>query len=438
MSDIAEPPAIKRRHVAAAVAGNALEFYDFTTYSFFSASIGQAFFPSGPGGLSGTEFGSLMLSLGTFGAGFLLRPVGGLVIGHYADRVGRRPAMLFSFALMGVAILALAFIPSYSAIGLAAPLLAIAARLTQGFALGGEVGPTTAYLVEAAPKHLRGLYASWQSASQSLAAMTGGTVGFLLSLTLESHDLKVWGWRIAFVLGALTLPFGLYIRSSLPETLHAPDHLPDYALEQSNLWQIVKDHARPIVLGLMILIGGTVATYVLNYMTTFAQTNLRMAASPSFAATLVNGLFGLIASLAGGWLSDVVGRRWMMIVPRVLFFIAAYPVFVLIVDERSTTALLTGTALLSILLNISTGAFYVGFTELLPKRVRGVVFATVYATAISLFGGTTQIFVAWLMHVTGNNLAMSWYLLFATAVCLIAMFAMEETAPVRLAREPAA
>src|SRR6185437_2597171 len=207
--------------------------------------------------------------------------------------------------------------------------------------------------------------------------------------------------------------------------LHAPDHLPDYALEQSNLWQIVKDHARPIVLGLMILIGGTVATYVLNY----------MAASPSFAATLVNGLFGLIASLAGGWLSDVVGRRWMMIVPRVLFFIAAYPVFVLIVDERSTTALLTGTALLSILLNISTGAFYVGFTELLPKRVRGVVFATVYATAISLFGGTTQIFVAWLMHVTGNNLAMSWYLLFATAEC---MFAMEETAPVRLAREPAA
>src|SRR6185437_15317487 len=139
--------------------------------------------------------------------------------------------------------------------------------------------------------------------------------------------------------------------------------------------------------------------------------------------------------LAGGWLSDVVGRRWMMIVPRVLFFIAAYPVFVLIVDERSTTALLTGTALLSILLNISTGAFYVGFTELLPKRVRGVVFATVYATAISLFGGTTQIFVAWLMHVTGNNLAMSWYLLFATAEC---MFAMEETAPVRLAREPAA
>jgi len=435
VSDAAAAPVIKRRHVAAAVAGNALEFYDFTTYTFFSASIGQAFFPSGPGGLLQTEFGSLMLSLGTFGAGFLLRPVGGIVIGHYADRVGRRPAMLISFTLMGIAILALAFIPSYSSIGLAAPLLAIAARLAQGFALGGEVGPTTAYLVESAPPSLRGLYASWQSASQSLAAMTGGTVGFLLSLSLSSGDLKMWGWRIAFALGALTLPFGLYIRASLPESLHTPDHLPDY--EHSSLWQIVKDHRRTIVLGLMILTGGTVATYVLNYMTTFAQTNLKMAASPSFAATLVNGAFGLVASLAGGWLSDLVGRRWLMILPRVLFFLAAYPVFVLIVDQRSTTALLAGTALLSILLNISAGAFYVGFTEMLPKRVRGLVFATVYATAISVFGGTTQIFVAWLMHVTGNNLAMSWYLLFATGLSLIAMFLMEETAPVRIAKVPA-
>ncbi len=264
--------------------------------------------------------------------------------------------------------------------------------------------------------------------------MTGGTVGFVLSLTLSSGDLKEWGWRIAFVLGALTLPFGLYIRSSLPETLHSPDHLPEY--ESVGLWRTVTDHARPIVLGLMILTGGTVATYVLNYMTTFAQTNLKMAASPSFAATLVNGLFGLAASLAGGWLSDLAGRRWMMIVPRVLFLLAAYPVFVLIVEQRSTTALLAGTALLSILLNISSGAFYVGFTEMLPKRVRGLVFATVYATAISVFGGTTQIFVAWLMHVTRNNLAMSWYLLFATALSLIAMFLMDETAPVRTAKAP--
>ncbi|HXC56087.1 MAG TPA: MFS transporter [Rhizomicrobium sp.] len=429
VTDIAalEPVTVKRRHVTAAVVGNALEFYDFTTYSFFAAAIGHAFFPTGPGGLSNTEFGSLMLSLGTFGAGFALRPIGGIVIGHYADRIGRRPAMLLSFTLMGLAILALAFIPSYSRIGLAAPLLAIAARLAQGFALGGEVGPSTAYLVEAAPPLRRGLYASWQSASQSLAAMAGGTVGVVLALNLSPENLEVYGWRIAFVLGALTLPFGLYIRRSLPETLHAPDHLPDYV--PPGLLRILRDHFRPILLGFMILTGGTVATYVLNYMTTFARTTLHLGASPSFAATLVNGLFGVLASLAGGLLSDRFGRRGLMIVPRGLFLLAAWPVFFLIVAQHSTSALLLGTAVLSILLNVSSGAFYVAFIEILPKRVRGVVFATVYATAIAVFGGTTQPMVALLMHVTGNPLAMAWYLMAATAVSLVAMLLMEESAP---------
>ncbi len=426
-----EPVPILRRHVAAAVAGNALEFYDFTTYSFFSAAIGQAFFPTGPHGLLDTEFGSLMFSLGTFGAGFLLRPVGGILIGHYADRVGRRPAMLFSFTLMGVAILALAFIPSYSRIGIAAPLLAIAARLAQGFALGGEVGPTTAYLVESAPTHLRGLYASWQSASQSIASMTGGTVGFVLALTLSAGDLQTYGWRIAFLLGALTLPFGLYIRASLPETLHDDDHLPHYDIDTASVWDIVRDHARPIVLGLMILTSGTIGTYTLQYMTTFAQHDLHMAAKPSFAAALVNGLVGLFASLAGGYLSDLGGRRIVMIAPRIVYLVAILPMFMMIVDQRSTLALLGGTAVLSILLNISTGAFYVGFSEMLPRRVRGVIFATVYASAIAVFGGTTQPFIAWLIHVTNNPLASAWYLLGATGLGLVAMILMEETAPVK-------
>lgn len=436
MSDIivTEPPLIRRRHVTAAVIGNALEFYDFTTYAFFSVAIGQAFFPSGPGGLTSTEFGSLMASLGTFGAGFILRPLGGLLIGSYADRVGRRPAMLFSFTLMGLSILVLALIPPYRQIGFVAPVLAVIARMLQGFALGGEVGPTTAYLVEAAPERQRGLYASWQSASQSISAMVGGSVGVLLAMSLTVAHLDEYGWRIAFLLGALTLPFGLYIRRSLPETLHVPDHLPHKEDARSGFFGILRDHFRAILIGLMILMGGTVATYVLNYMTTYARTTLHMGASPSFAATLVNGLFGLIASLAGGWLSDIFGRRRLMLVPRFAALFSVYPIFLLIVYQRSATALLVGTALLSILLNISSGAFYVAFAETLPKRVRGGIFATVYATSIAVFGGTTQPLIAWLIHVTGNPLAPSWYLLFATALSVIAMLMMIESAPVHLAR----
>src|SRR6185295_5850121 len=215
-----------------------------------------------------TEFGSLMASLGTFGAGFILRPVGGIVIGGYADRVGRRPAMLASFTLMGFSILALALIPSYRSIGIAAPILAVLARMLQGFALGGEVGPTTAYLVEAAPERSRGLYASWQSGSQSISSMVGGGVGVILAMTLSASGLDEYGWRIAFLLGALTLPFGLVIRRSLPETLHAPDYMEHYA--GTGFWRIVVDHLRPIVLGLVVLAGSTIATYVLTYMTTFA------------------------------------------------------------------------------------------------------------------------------------------------------------------------
>jgi MFS family permease len=429
-----EPVTIRRRHVMAAVIGNALEFYDFTTYAFFSVAIGQAFFPSGPGGLTTTEFGSLMASLGTFGAGFILRPIGGLVIGSYADRIGRRPAMLLSFTLMGLAILALALIPSYRSIGVVAPILAVAARMLQGFALGGEVGPTTAYLVEAAPERQRGLYASWQSASQSIASMVGGGVGVILAMALSVAHLDEYGWRIAFLLGALTLPFGLYIRRSLPETLHAPDHLPENEAARRGFFGVIADHFRAIVIGLMILMGGTVSTYVLNYMTTFARTTLHMGASPSFAATLVNGLFGLIASLAGGWLSDIFGRRRLMLIPRFAALVGIYPIFLLIVYQRSTTALLVGTALLSLLLNISSGAFYVAFAETLPKRVRGVIFATVYATSIALFGGTTQPLIAWLIHVTGNPLAPSWYLVFATLLSVIAMLMMTESAPVHLSR----
>src|SRR5476651_860726 len=156
-------PALKRRHVAAATIGNALEFYDFLTYAFFSIQIGHAFFPAQ------SAYGSLMLSLATFGAGFVTRPIGALVIGAYADRVGRRPAMMLCFILIGCSIVAMALIPTYATIGVAAPILAVVARMAQGFSLGGEIGSNSAYLMEIAPTEKRGQIIAWQGASQSLA-----------------------------------------------------------------------------------------------------------------------------------------------------------------------------------------------------------------------------------------------------------------------------
>src|SRR5215469_14751354 len=237
------------RAAFAATIGNMLEFYDFITYSFFAIQIGHAFFPAQ------SEYGSLMLSLATFGAGFVTRPIGGIVLGIYSDRIGRRPAMLLSFALMGAAILTISLTPSYNSIGLAAPVIVIIARMAQGFALGGEVGPTTAYLMEIASPRRRALVVSWQPTSQEIAATAGALVGVILSATLAPEALESYGWRIAFLLGAACLPFGLWMRSSLPETIGSGEG----TAESSSHLALARRHIRVIVLALMILASGTIA-----------------------------------------------------------------------------------------------------------------------------------------------------------------------------------
>ncbi len=415
-------PALNFRSVLAATLGNMLEFYDFITFSFFAIQIGHAFFPSE------SQFASLMASLATFGAGFLTRPIGALVIGAYSDRVGRCPAMVLSFAMMGSAIIVLALIPPYDSIGIAAPILAITARLVQGFSLGGEVGPTTAYLLEAAPIGRRGLTVAWQPASQQIAATAGALVGLILWETMTSAALQSYGWRIAFLIGALTLPFGLWIRSNLPETIHLQE-TGTSAVQHSQRRSAVHANIRLLTLGLLIVASGTIITYVTQYMTTYAENTLHVAPDLAFATTVVANGAGIVAALFGGWLADDVGRRSIMIWPQCAVLIITLPIFSWIVDTHSATALIAGFGVLSFVNTLPYTAFYVSFAEALPKTIRGSAFATIYAIAVASFGGTAQLIVTWLIHATGNALAPAWYMLFATAVGLIAMFLMRETMP---------
>lgn len=404
-----------------ATIGNMLEFYDFITFAFFAVQIGRTFFPSH------SAYASLMGALATFGAGFITRPLGGIVIGLYSDRAGRKPAMILSFTLMGVAIIVLALTPSYESIGIAAPVIAILARMVQGFSLGGEVGPTTAYLLESAAPHRRGFAVSWQPASQEIAATIGAVVGLVLSSTLSPAALDAYGWRIAFLLGAVTLPFGLWMRTRMAETMHLPEeaaaHLPP---AQTGVWRA---HTRVFVLGLLILASGTIATYVTKYMTTYAETTLQVAPSLAFAASVAGNALGFAGALLGGWLADRYGRRPLMVWPQLTALLLTYPVFLWIVDTKSPAALLGGFGLLSLIGTIPYTAFYAAMTESLPKRIRGGAFAILYAAAITTFGGTAQLVVTWLLHVTGNALAPAWYLLFSGTVGLIAMILMRETAP---------
>jgi MFS family permease len=423
--DVAGAPrqAITRGQITAAVIGNALEFYDFTVYTVFAVDIGKAFFPTHD------AFGSLMLSLATFGVGFVTRPIGAVVIGAIADRVGRRPAMLLTFALMGAAIVGLASTPGYASIGIAAPILAVLFRMIQGFALGGELGPVMAFLIEASPPGRRGFVGSWQSASQSIASLVGGAVGVFLAWKLSEHALEAYGWRVAFWIGALVLPFGLLIRRALPETLHHHE-TPSSAHPDSASFMA---HAPVLILGVGAIMCFTTSTYVRLYLTTYAHTTLHMSDQAAYGASLVNGAAGIVFTLLGGWLSDHVGRKPAMIVPLAAYLVVTYPVFWLIVRNHDAATLWTGTAVISALGSMSTGAALIWLAEALRKEIRSTAVGAVYAVTVATFGGVTQPLIAWMIHVTDQPLAPAFYLMVTTLIGLAAMIAMTETAPGKLA-----
>ncbi|HLJ38397.1 MAG TPA: MFS transporter [Steroidobacteraceae bacterium] len=416
-------PRRRKRDFVAVVIGNGLEFYDFIAYAFFALQISHTFFPASTPGTS------LLLSLATFGAGFLMRPLGAAVLGRFADIHGRRPAMLVSFTLMGIGMVGLALTPSYGSIGLAAPLLVIAWRLLQGFSVGGEVGPSLAYLVEAAPPERRGLYSSLQPMTADAAACCAGLVGLTLSSLLTPERLDVFGWRIAFLLGAAIVPVGLILRRALPETLTQPEPLP--AADGS-----ASSYRRVAVLGFGMLASGTVIGYVQDYFTTYAADTLGMSPQLAFAATLVSAFSMMCCDPLGGWLSDRLGRRPVMILSTALLAGCTYPAFFAIVHFKSAAVLYGCCVLLGLLTGLNQGPVVAALAESLPRRVRAGTLSLVYALAIAVFGGTTQFAVKWLLRESGNALAPGWYMLAAALVGLASMSLLRESAPVR--RPPSA
>ena len=357
-------PSMRRRVIAGTTIGNALEFFDFTVFTFLMLVIGPLFFPAASG------YGQLLLTTATFGVGFLMRPVGGMLIGSYADRHGRRAAMTLTLWLMGLGCGLIALAPTYAQMGIAGPVIMVLARLIQGFAAGGEVGASTTLLVEHAPPSRRGFYSSWQFGSQSLGVMLGALVVALLTAALTPEQMKDWGWRVPFVIGILTVPVGAYIRRNLEETLE-PQPAPGAARARSDhqpLRRVLAGHKGAVAKGILLVIGGMVCAQIIGfYMPAYANKELGLPATSTLSASVVLGAIGFVAAPFVGLLADRVGRKRVIFWARAATVAALLPCFQWLVSAPSSARLMTVIALLAILLALQTAPVITMLPELFPS-----------------------------------------------------------------------
>ena len=396
--------------VIATCAGNALEWFDIAIYGFFAVYIGKHFFPAV------NETVSLLLTFGTFGASYLVRPLGGMVLGAYADRRGRKAALIASVGLMMVGTAIIALVPDYATLGLAAPLAVFAARLIQGFSAGGEFGASTAMLIEHAP-HRRGFLASWQFATQGLATLLAASFGYGLARLMPPADLAAWGWRLPFFFGLLIGPVGLYLRRFIED---AEDFTHSVRTE-TPVRDVLQHQKRLVLTAIGLLTVSTAVNYLLQYVPTYAIRELHLPAATGFAATMLGGVILTVVTPFAGHLSDRIGRRTQMAWTAALFLASAYPGFLWATDHPGAVSLFGLIAWLALLKSIYFGALPALMAEIFPTATRATGMSIGYNIGVAVFGGFTPAIVTWLLSATGDKGAPSYWLIFTAMVSLSAL-----------------
>ncbi len=389
--------------------GNFLEMFDFFLFGFYASYIAKAFFPAG------NEFASLMLTFMTFGAGFLMRPLGAIVLGAYIDRVGRRRGLITTLAIMAVGTILIAFVPAYATIGLIAPVLILIGRLLQGFSAGVELGGVSVYLSEMAPPDQKGFYVAWQSGSQQVAIIVAALIGYVLNLYLMPQEMSDWGWRVPFFIGSLIVPFLFVIRRSLQETeaflkrTHHPT-VPEIFASIVNNWRVV-------LAGMLMVVMTTVSFYLITvYTPTFGKSVLKLSITDALVVTFCVAISNLFWLPVMGAVSDRIGRRPILLGFTVLTIVTAYPALSWLVANPSFERMLLVELWLSFLYGGYNGAMVVALTEIVPASVRTVGFSLAYSLATALFGGFTPAVSTMLIEMTGDNAAPGLWMTFA-AVC---------------------
>jgi metabolite-proton symporter len=392
--------------------GNFLEMYDFIVYGYYATYIANTFFPTA------SEFASLMLSLMTFGVGYLMRPVGAIVLGAYIDRKGRRQGLIVTLGLMAIGTLTIAVTPGYATIGLAAPLIIVAGRLLQGLSAGVELGGVSVYLAEIATPGHRGFYCSWQSASQQLAVVFTAVLGLALTVNLTAGQMSAWGWRVPLLVGCLIIPIILWLRRSLEETdaftrmAHHPRRVADVLRVVVANWQLVS-------IGMLLVAFTTTTFYLITaYTPTFGRQALHLQPWQTFVVTLCVGLSNFIWLPIAGALSDRIGRRPLLFLAPALTMATAYPAMSWLVAAPTLNKLLVVELWLSFLFGVYNGAMVPFLTEIMPVEVRTAAFSLAYSLATAIFGGFTPAICTYLIEQTGNRAAPAVWLSVAALVSL--------------------
>lgn len=421
------------RNIVAAVIGNALEWYDFLVFAFMTPIIAKLFFPQDPN-IPGSELNSILMTTAVFGVGFFMRPVGGIVLGLYGDKKGRKAAMVMVTSLMAVSIGLITVAPTYHAAGILAPIFILMARLLQGFSAGGEFGTSTALLIEMAPKGKRGFYGSWQMAGQMLALLIGAAFGTLITEFFTDAQIEAWAWRLPFAFGLVIVPIAIYIRKNIDETdvfkrMQEEQRIAAASgtIQRLSLVQMVATHTRETLIGVGLVVTATVSIYItFTYLVTYSTKILTLPMRDTFMVQMAGAaLMVFLTPFMGAW-SDRVGRRPLVIGSLLGYLVVLFPLYAWLTDAPSISRLLTVQIVVCIFVSAFFGVFSTVMAELFPARIRSVGLSLAYNVAVMVFGGFAQFIVTWLIKVTGSPMAPAYYVMFGVALGLLASFFIED------------
>ncbi|MFF2806585.1 MFS transporter [Streptomyces sp. NPDC058000] len=419
-------PPSQLRQLAAASVGNAVEWYDWYAYSFLAVYFADQVFPKG----AGNSLVPLLSTFAVFAVGFFMRPVGGLLLGAVADRRGRRAALTLTILLMGGGSLLVALTPTYAATGVLAPIVLVIARLVQGLSVGGEFAASTTFLVESAGPGRRGLFSSFQYVSTTLGQLLASGTGALLAALLTEHQMGQWGWRIAFLVGALLSLLGLWIRRGAQETLPraraGEDPLAAQRAARPGLFEGLRRYPRQSLLICGITAGGTIAYYTwTTYLPTYAQVNAGFDKGDALLVGTLSLVFFALLQPLGGMLSDRIGRKPLLLTFALGFAVLAVPLLHLVTDAFFSLLLVQCAGM--VLLTGYTSVAAAVNAEVFPARVRAAGIGFPYSFTVALFGGTAPYVGTWFKQ-AGHPDLFPWYVAVVCLVSFLVYLALPETA----------